>query len=480
MKKILPWLKANWILVVMAVLVLVAVPCGYIFSDSWLDQMKTEREKLAADKIAALNKAKVSYSVASPVPGVSSITANQEANAKLTSFFADQKGKFEGEAKKVVELAVDFNSGAGEKLRYRVLLDNMFPFPKSADRDRQAVAFTKELAGANGRPSAYERLLAGINAGMPPARAKLGQDLAERATRERESIKGTNPTRALTPEETNGIIEKLMAQRLGAYQQAAAKYSVYAGMDSLPVKASSVLRSVPAEPPSIEQCFAWQADLWMIGEFLSAVKNANTPAGAAAPLSLDKATVKRINKITLVPMFRIRGEEDPMSAAEQQLPGAKAPAAGAAVDGQSAMIAPRFGDSPSGRWGGKENKLYEVRYGKLDVIVASSRLPELINAISRTNFMTVVDVDLSEVDVWRDLSEGFYYGDDHVIEASIEIELVWLKGWMTPLVPQGLRDQLGLPLLDGAPPPPPEDSKGGPPGPGGPGGPGGKQPRRDR
>lgn len=478
MKKILPWLKNNWLLTLMAVLMLAAIPTGWFFSSSWRQTMQTDREKMAADLSGKLSKAKVSYTVASPVPSVNSITANQEANSKVTEFFATQKAKFESEAKRVVELANAHNAGPDNAKRFKPLIADLFPAPRNADQNRQIVAFTKELAGTPGKISAYQRLLNSINAGMPPDRKKIGQELSERAAREREAVKGTNPQRELTKEEVDSIVKKLTDQRIGAYQQAAARYSVYASMESLPKHPDKILRVNPSEPPSLPQCFSWQADLWLVSEVLDAVKNANTPEGATAPISLDRAAIKRIELIDFDPyIIRSRDENDPYSNAPGT-PAAKA-AASTPVDGSSAMIAPRFGESITGRWGGKDNKLYDVRSCYLYLVVASARIPEVLNAISRSNFMTVVDVDMKDVDVWEDLQEGFYYGDEHVVHVTLEVEVVWLKGWLAPLVPPGARDQLGFPPIEGLAAPEGRGDGRGPPPPGA-GGPPKGNPRRDR
>ena len=480
MKKILPWLKNNWLLTVMAVLMLAAIPTGWFFSTSWRQTMQTDREKIAADLSQKLSKAKVSYTVASPVPSVNSITANQEANSKVTEFFATQKAKFESEAKRVVELANAHTTlklvedpGSKDVKLFEPLIEDLFPAPKKSDTNRQIVAFTKELAGTPGKISAYQRMLNSINAGMPPDRKKIGQELSDRAAREREAMKGTNPQRELTKEEVDSIVKKLTDQRIGAYQQAAARYSVYASMESLPNNPDKILRQNPSEPPSLAQCFSWQADLWLVTEVFEAVKNANTPAGATAPISLDRAAVKRIQLIDFEPYIRTRDENDPYSNAPA--PAAKA-ATSTPVDGTSAMIAPRFAESITGRWGGKENKLYDVRYCKLYLVAASARIPEVLNAISRSNFMTVVDVDIKDVDVWEDLQEGFYYGDEHVVHLTLEIEVVWLKGWLAPLVPPGAREQLGFPPIEGLAAPEAREGRGPPAG----GGPPKGNPRRDR
>ena len=58
--------------------------------------------------------------------------------------------------------------------------------------------------------------------------------------------------------------------------------------------------------------------------------------------------------------------------------------------------------------------------------------------------MTVVDVDLTNVDVYDAIEQGYYYGDDHVVLAQLTIETAWLRSWTVDYMPQGIRDLLGI------------------------------------
>jgi hypothetical protein len=86
--------------------------------------------------------------------------------------------------------------------------------------------------------------------------------------------------------------------------------------------------------------------------------------------------------------------------------------------------------------------LDDVRHATMSLIVASSKLPALVDAISSTNFMTVIGLDFSEADAWTDLERGFYYGPDHVVKATVDVETIWLRSWTEPLMPQAVKDTL--------------------------------------
>ena len=78
--------------------------------------------------------------------------------------------------------------------------------------------------------------------------------------------------------------------------------------------------------------------------------------------------------------------------------------------------------------------------------VSCQDLPTFIDAIGKVNFMTVLDLDLQSVDIWEELQQGYYYGEDHVVRVSMTIETVWLRSWVAPLMPDPVKETLGVPL----------------------------------
>ena len=106
-------------------------------------------------------------------------------------------------------------------------------------------------------------------------------------------------------------------------------------------------------------------------------------------------------------------------------------------------LAPRdFSRSISGRLA--PNGVYDVRPVTMTVVVSSAKLSDFLSAIERTNFMTVTDMDLEEVKVWDDLQKGYYYGPDHVVRATLTIETVWLRSWMSKYMPATFKTKLGI------------------------------------
>ena len=111
---------------------------------------------------------------------------------------------------------------------------------------------------------------------------------------------------------------------------------------------------------------------------------------------------------------------------------------------------------------GKWNPIFDVRRMELELIVSSARLQDVINAIHRTNFMTVTLVNIEAVAPEAELGQGFDYGGEHVVRAKLDIESVWLRSWTAKLMPKVLRGALAIPEVapaeaapsDGTTPPP--------------------------
>ncbi|HRJ50375.1 MAG TPA: hypothetical protein PKU91_07570, partial [Phycisphaerales bacterium] len=199
---------------------------------------------------------------------------------------------------------------------------------------------------------------------------------------------------------------------------------------------SDVPRVMPAQPPALDECFMWQFDYWVVSDVLDAIALANTdPDGRPSPV--DRSVAKRLERIETsdqwVMAFAARGSD---SMGESV----------GTVDSGSpdALIEPKFSRSITGRWSGPGNAVYDVRNVAVTLVASSARLPELMDAFARTNFMTVTDLDLSEVDVWADLEQGYFYGSEHVIRAKFIVETIWLRSWTQPLMPARVRGYLGI------------------------------------
>ncbi|MDX2148615.1 MAG: hypothetical protein SFZ23_13950 [Planctomycetota bacterium] len=471
MKNVLAWVKRRWAVVVCAVIVLVALPVGWVFSSGWNKSIRQDQEKLAKGYLDRLNSVKVSYSLPSISPDAPAIEHRAEPNAVLTRVFKEERERVAGEAKRIVEEAQRFNHQDRAPL-----IPNLFPKPATPEDDvTLRLEFVKALVGETGRPSAYQQLLARVGAGTPPDAAVVAADLADEKARADEAIKGANQSRQLTPEEAADIQKKLTDRRLGTYQRRASEISFYASMAELPKR---IPQAAPPQLPSLEQCFQWQTDYWMVEQILSTIAKVNQSRTGSGQ-GVERSVVKRLLQLSFEPLVTVAPtqEEPPPGFPSDPSLGGGDPAAGVGPgnDGSAALLEPNFLNSITGRIGIASNGMFDTQEVNIVAVVSSERLPELINTFSTSNFVTLTDVRLFAVDPWAELETGHFYGSEHVVLAQLTFEVVWLRSWTAPLMPPRIKQQLGIPLPEGEVVP-----EGGDPSSSDPSGVGAPRPPRDR
>ena len=395
MKPVIAWMKANLTIVILLAVSLLVLPTAFVGSQLWNKKIRTSRETAANKAMSDLKALSVTYVLPAAGPGGAAISLPRPVpNAAISEFFKTQRDALDAQVAQVGTVAKKINSSGHEPLVAGL-------FPEATDK-LKIFQMVDLIVGKDGKPSVYQQLLNKINAGGAADAVRIAEMLNEEEAKFIDGVRAKNNRDKLLPEEEAELKKKLVALRIGQYQARASEISVYATADCLP---AGIPKAAPAEAPDPTTCWDWQYDYWMVSDLIKAIDAANTDKGGKR-LTLDKATVKRIEHLTL--------------------------------DSST-------GPTPvsiTGRKTSVENKLYDVRHATMSLIVASSKLPALVDAISSTNFMTVIGLDFSETDAWTDLERGFYYGPDHVVKATVDVETIWLRSWTEPLMPQAVKDTL--------------------------------------
>jgi hypothetical protein len=445
MKNLVPWLKAHWIIPVLTLVALTALPTAWYFADDMHNKDVTafqERVKKEADSVSDVSAKQVYYLQAVDGAGKVYETSGPINEAKIKRY-ADMLADVQSKVGGVSQQGIDFN-----KADHKLLIEGLFPPP--ANDQVQTANLGRAFIE---RTIAYHKsLLTGMKAGEPAKPDDVVKLLAERKASEESRIRA-ELGRDMNAEELKKLTEELVGLRISAYRKRAGEISVYADatiFDGLP-------SSVPTDAPSPSQCWDMQERAWIDQDICKAVATTNAKASAGIP----DAVVKRVVKISIrQPSWGSSGSADRTPAPVAFEPGDDKPA----LD---------FGSSITGRTSGpgRKNRWYDVRTLTVDVIIDSQKIPQFVNALSATNFISVVDMDLSRVEPLADLREGYDYGDDHVVKASITLETVWLREWRKAAMPPDVQKALGM--VEGvegagsaaaAPPPPPRTPR---PAPGG-------------
>ncbi len=391
-----------------------------------LVQLK-QLEKTPVDFVSAVGRSR---------PVKSTILVNQQ----FLDRYQEVVGRISDDAKRIRQEALNFN---------RADRDVLFPglFPEPAPTQLETIPRRMYMALV----AAYERLLVDMRAGAPPSAESMGEILEAAEERFRTQILIKPGGQRLTDDDTIWLKEQLTNTRLSHCAETAKGIGIYTTLASLNVPDESL---VPprAEAQGMVQLFQWQWSLWITQDIVGALSDANEPFE-----SVLEAPIKRLVSLVefgapVVAGGSAGGGGSGFNAGfapgggRGAGSGASTPAGGkAAAPLDPAREVPLdFAYSFTGR---KTNPLYDVRLIQLVLIVETARIPVVLDALSRKNFITILDATLEAVDAFEEVAEGYFYGSAGVSKLTLDLETVWLREWTAPLMPPDLKLALGIPVV---------------------------------
>lgn len=435
MKKVTTFIKKRWPLIVSVVVILAALPAAWIVSGKLNTKLKTGQEQKANALITQLDGLRVNYELPAPVEGMEPVSeSGRMPHPKLTEFFREQQRSQNERLAEATGEIIRFNSkGRGP------LVEGLFPKQPEDNSEAQLLRLRMQaMLIPNGGRSVYEQLLADLNATTPPDSQSVLDQLNDTAARLREREAAQSGAAELDPEELEIMTRELTAQRVSLYARPAQEHSIYMSLEQFPEGtpfrvAPSFPRQASSEAPDHAWTFLWQYDYWLAQDLIGFLKIANTRNNTLLPI-VD-APIKRVLEINGKPLNidRLGGRDEFAGGLD---PG---------PDPSAQVFDPRHFASPSGREADWLNQLYDIRRVKMSLVVDSARIPKILDATAQQNLITVVDLDISPVDVWGDLERGYYYGQDHVVRLDLDLELIYLRAWTAPLMPDIVSQELGLP-----------------------------------
>ena len=316
------------------------------------------------------------------------------------------------------------------------LVEGLYPNPPGNDAatKRRMREYLEFMTGSSrsGEPSWYQRTLQEAGAGQLPPAGALAQALSEQRERDEAIASAESEQGQVDAERQAQIDENLVSRRIGEYRRHAQGFSFYAdqsvlGGHPLFPPPSMEARS-GAQVPQHEEGYMWMADAWLLEDILAAVRAANTGAGGERT-EVELSPVKRIVSLSIDQLPLFSGGSDQ---------------GGAISDGGRGRVPRDPSVSITGRISSDANNVYDVRRVELELIASSESLPRVIEAFHNTGMMTVTDLDLEEFDPWEDLRQGYVYGNEHVVKASMNIEVISLRSWTTQFMPATVKQILGV------------------------------------
>lgn len=423
-KAALAWVKSHPAIVASLALMVIAPVASWWFS-SGIHEAADAAASARAQKHGALEKYEKS-TVDISLPGKAPEQLTGVVNQATVDQYRQLADRLQNDAKEIQRAALERN----QRDRRSLIADvKVTPENSNTIADRVYGAVVAQA----------EKDLKRVRAGMPPSDEGL-LDQLQRAQDQFIATERKPDRKSLNAEQIELLRKKLVEKRLQLYTDAASGISFYADIADIGLPGSS---EEAGTPPSEARMFHWQWRLWIIEDVLDALAAAN-----AKSKSVSDAPVKRLIALS------VRDEVAPKAAS----PGgeaAAAPTEGAPAEGappaaaEAAAFPPidlktpvtyDFAKTITGR---VSNSLYDVRLATLRVVVATERIPEVLDAIARQNLMTVVNLDVRPADAFEAADEGFIFGPRPVSELRLTIESLWMRPWIARLMPAELQKQKG-------------------------------------
>ncbi len=439
---LLRFARDKWPVLAMGGAVVIAAPTSWYFSTQWRQQQIDEFSKRVSADRKDLTSARVTYTIQPLDPSKPAVEFPWAPNAELNEWFRTRRAEQMAGAESLVKAAREFNIGpAGLRSdasgKVTPLVPDLFPAPSAAGRQIQP----REMARVY-LTEAHAPLLKKINAGTPPSTDSVAQRVSDRSVElTRAKLGPARAGSALSAEEFADVTRQLTNFRVELYKRRALDLGVYADdrLFGLPAFTDTL-------EPTLAECWQWQKAFWAQQDVIRAVGLANEGTSGG----VTGAVVKRLERVLVVDG----------SSSDRPTGGAPGGEAGGGLDAAASGGATTLGVegprnpafSVTGRVGGAGNGLYDVSLVDVVAVVSSKNLPKLIDALGRTNFITVLDLDVYSVDLAGELQQGYFYGDEHAVRVAMRLETVWLHDWTLPLMPAPVRNRLGLPAPTGETP----------------------------
>lgn len=456
MTPVLQWIKSHLLVVICSVVIIVAPVTSYVISSGMVETARQDLESKASGH-RELKKHRTK-SVSLQVPGGETISLSTTPNPKLIAAFEEAVEKIAGQSKEVHDAGLVHNQMVDGRARGADdLLPGHFPVPTSR-RAYEEMPFKLHEALV----SAYGSLLRRVGAGMPPEPALISERLDRRRVvfvsgQRKDSVS------ELDDSELADMRSELATARLSLYRAAATGED---GDDPIRLYADEGVLDIPATPSGLmplATMFDWQWRYWITEDLLLALTDANGDADVVS------GPMKRLVSMAISPLGAQpegaaggggggggRGMSPGMGVGGAQ-PGRNSGGGGGGTpapggvqlpsDPGKAQIDPAAEarlDPTVSITGRVSNDVYDVRNINCSIVVTTRGLPEVLAAISKRNFMSIIDVKVRPANAFEAAREGFIYGIEPVSMVDLNIETIWFREWTADAMPPDLREMLGI------------------------------------
>ncbi|MCC7349160.1 MAG: hypothetical protein IT446_01200 [Phycisphaerales bacterium] len=400
--------KKNIFSVICGVVALVAIIASFWPLGSKTDELQsalTSRKSAYDSMTSLLGKSR-------NLPIVDPQSSEQEPLKNFPSPDIIEKGKtatkeVSEESRKMLMIAEQIN-----QQNRQLLVENELPRPHSTDQIRFQQAYGGYFAD----------LQAKMHGGTPPTAEQIKAASEQMWTQKFQprifntnGVSNEQQVKAQYEDEMKRLPDELKAQ----VAQNSLVYVDPAAFDVNTTITNAAAGSLPPESPVI---FWAQIGMWIQQDVANAIveTNKSSPNVIAAP-------VKRLRRMEMPKGFITfvkQGEgNQPMGGSlNEPLPRVKSISATGRVS----------------------NALFDVAHFTITVDVDAEQIPAFLRELNKNRFLTVLKTDLASVDSGSEQAAGYVYGDKPVVTLTLSCETLFMRSWLTKLMPDSIKASLGI------------------------------------
>lgn len=401
-------IKKNLFSVICGVVALVAIIASFWPLGSKADELQSAlagRKSAYESMTNLLNKSR-------SLPIVDPQSSMQEPLNHFPSLDIIEKGKaatkdVSEESQKMLMIAEQINQQDRQ-----LLVDNELPRPHSTDQIRFQQAYG----------SFFINLQAKMHGGTPPTAEQI-KTASEQMWNQKfqprifstNGVSNEQQVKAQFDEEVKRLPDDLKNQ----VAQNSMVYVDPAAFDVITTITNAAAGSLPPESPVI---FWAQVGMWIQQDVANAILSTNQSSK-----NVIAAPVKRLRRMEIPKQFvtSFKQGENPQP-----------------TGGSINEPLPRIKTiSATGR---VSNPLFDVAHFTITVDVDAEQIPAFLRELNRNRFLTVLRTDLASVDSGTEQAAGYVYGDKPVVTLTLTCETLFMRSWLTKLMPDSIKAGLGI------------------------------------
>lgn len=427
-KKVFVFIKSNLLVFALSATSISTFIAAVIFSSDLFVQNEGHAKEIALkiDGLSKLERTAVSITIPGNDPVTGTLTVNRKLVETVKSRMEQESTKGSNTSDSVTLAALRHNQGTHQP----VLSLRFKPSDESKRRVVRLDMHEKLL-------SRYGDLLKQCRATLPPSEEDILVELQRAKLRFILTELGQSIDAKRTLEQEGKLVSDLTNRRLAAYQNAALNFGLYLDAQDLGAP-TAPLAEAPFDKLVVD-LWNLQWKYWIAEDVVLACATLN----ASQPIAT--APVKRISNMRFrIPYGAIdapQGEtSQPTDSGEvvgEQNPSSQ----GAPIDRNAPVLMASYAFSSIKGWA--SNQLYDVVQTNVTLVVETTKIPLVTDALAKKNFIVIADVRILAIDPFEAIRSGYFYGPNPVSLVVLKLESAWLREWTGPLMPDSVRARLG-------------------------------------